>query len=189
MTSWPFVLMSLIKCTGFPLPSLLCISYALYNDVNVRVVIGDWLPMIYLTNRFHVALRLDHRWRQNVVKTKKWHTCITDVWRHLWSITEQTHPHGIYLLNRYNSLEIVGFERLGFHFKKAPIIQSLLYSLLIESFRFWDEDEGERYSVLSSALPWTNVILVGKQDSRRYSTRSFSENNAVAGTSYQILKV
>ena len=61
--------------------------------------------------------------------------------------------NGIYLLNRHNSLEIVGFERLGFHFKKTRIIQSLLYSLLVESFRFCDEDEGERYSVLSSALP------------------------------------
>ena len=61
--------------------------------------------------------------------------------------------HGFYLLNRYNSLEIVGFERLGFHFKKTRIIQSLLYSLLVESFRFCDEDEyqDEPFSVLSSA--------------------------------------
>ena len=42
----------------------------------------------------------DHRWCQNVVKTKKWHTnrrrvhvtnVFTTFWRLLWSITEQTH--------------------------------------------------------------------------------------------------
>ena len=47
---------------------------------------------------------IDQRWRQNVLKTKKWQTsrrlrgeCVTDVftpfWRLLWSITEQTHAH------------------------------------------------------------------------------------------------
>ena len=61
--------------------------------------------------------------------------------------------HEVYLLNRYNSLEKVRFERLESHFKKTRIIQSLLYSLLVESFRFWDKDEDERLSVLSSALP------------------------------------
>ena len=79
------------------------------------------------------------------------------------------------------------FERLESHFKKTRIIQSLLYSLLVESFRFWDKDEDERLSVLSSALPWTNVNVAGKRDSRLYSTKSFSENIVVAGTSYQIL--
>ena len=42
----------------------------------------------------------DHRWCQNVVKTKKWHmnrrrvhvtNVFTTFWRLLWSITEQTH--------------------------------------------------------------------------------------------------
>ena len=42
---------------------------------------------------------IDHRWRQNVVRTKQWHTrllvchcfVLTTFWCHLWSITEQTH--------------------------------------------------------------------------------------------------
>ena len=35
--------------------------------------------------------------------------------------------------------------------------------LLIECFRFWDEDEEEDdiFSVLSSALAWADVILAG----------------------------
>ena len=33
--------------------------------------------------------------------------------------------HEVYLLNRYNSLEKVRFERLESHFKKTRIIQSL----------------------------------------------------------------
>ena len=59
--------------------------------------------------------------------------------------------------------------------------------LILESFRFWDEDdyEYEIFSILSSALAWTNVILAGKCDSRRHSTMSFSENVVVGGTSYQ----
>ena len=58
--------------------------------------------------------------------------------------------------------------------------------LLIESFRFWDEDdyEYEIFSVLSSASAWANVILAGKRDSRRHSTTSFSESVAVVGTSF-----
>ena len=48
-----------------------------------------------------VCSLIDHRWRQNVVETKKWHTspgkCITDVfttfWRLLWRITELTHAN------------------------------------------------------------------------------------------------
>ena len=44
-------------------------------------------------------LVIDHRWGQNVARTKKWHigaagcatNVLTTVWRLLWSITEQTH--------------------------------------------------------------------------------------------------
>ena len=59
---------------------------------------------------------------------------------------------------------------------------------LLESFRFWDEDdyEYEIFSILSIARAWTSVILAGKRDSRRHSTTSFSENVVVAGTSYQM---
>ena len=62
---------------------------------------------------------------------------------------------------------------------------------LLESFRFWDEDdyEHEIFSILSSALSKTSVILAGKRGSRRHSTTSFSENVVVAGTSYQMLGV
>ena len=50
--------------------------------------------------------------------------------------------------------------------------------LIIESFRFQDEDnyEYEIFLILSSACVWTNVILMGKHDSRRNSTASFREN-------------
>ena len=57
---------------------------------------------------------------------------------------------------------------------------------LLESFRFWDEDdyEYEIFSILSIAHAWTSVILAGKRDSCRHSTTSFSENVVVAGASY-----
>ena len=44
-----------------------------------------------------------------------------------------------------------------------------------ESFRFKD-NEYKIFSVLSSALAWTSVILAGKRDSRPHSTTNFSEN-------------
>ena len=61
----------------------------------------------------------------------------------------------------------------------------------IEGFRFWHEDdyEYEIFSLLSSALAWTNVILAGKCDSRRHPTTGVSENVVVAGISYQIVIV
>ena len=59
---------------------------------------------------------------------------------------------------------------------------------LLESFRSRDEDdyEYEIFSILSSALPRTSVILAGKRGSRRHSTTIFCENVVVAGTSYQM---
>ena len=71
-----------------------------------------------------------------------------------------------------------------FHHKLNQSIECL------EGFRLWDEDdfEDEIFSVLSSALAWTNVISAGKRGSR-HRTTSFSENVLVAETSYQILKV
>ena len=44
----------------------------------------------------YVCSVTDHRWRQNVLKTKKWHTSrrqtdvFTTFWRPLWFITKQT---------------------------------------------------------------------------------------------------
>ena len=38
--------------------------------------------------------------------------------------------------------------------------------------------------MLSIAHARTSFILAGKRDSRRHSTRSFSENDVVAGTSF-----
>ena len=51
---------------------------------------------------------------------------------------------------------------------------------LLESFRFWDEDdyECEIFSILNSALSKTSVILAGKRGSRRHSTTSFSESRS-----------
>ena len=53
---------------------------------------------------------------------------------------------------------------------------------IIESFRFWDEDdfEYEIFSILSTAHePWTSVILVAKRDSRRNSTKGFKSRSGV----------
>ena len=65
----------------------------------------------------------------------------------------------------------MGFERLEFHFEKTR-----LFSPYYTHCWFWDEDEDERFSVLRSALTWTNVTLAGKRDSCRYSTTRFREN-------------
>ena len=61
----------------------------------------------------------------------------------------------------------------------------------LESFRLWGEDDykNEIFLVLSSARPWTSVILAGKRDSRCHSITSFSEDVVVAGTSYQMKEV
>ena len=58
--------------------------------------------------------------------------------------------------------------------------------LLIESFRF--QDENEIFPILSSARPRTNAILAGKCDSHRHTT-SFRENVVVTKTSYQLLEI
>ena len=65
------------------------------------------------------------------------------------------------------------------------------FFVLLESFRFYDEYdyEYEIFSVVSSALAWTSVILAGKCGSRRHSATSFSKNVEVAETSYQMLEV
>jgi len=68
---------------------------------NMQTPTTRCCSLFSLTNRLHVVVRLfrDRRWRQNVVRTKKWHRAVSRVrymfvphhWRHLWSITEQTH--------------------------------------------------------------------------------------------------
>ena len=55
---------------------------------------------------------------------------------------------------------------------------------LIESFRFWDEDE-EIFSILSIAHAWTSVILAGKRDSLCHSPTGFSESVVLMETSYK----
>ena len=87
--------------------------------------------------------------------------------------------HGVW----YSNVKGLVIERSCSHFRTRKETK--------ESFRFKDEDDNEYkiFSVLSSALAWTSVILAGKSGSRRHSTTSFSENVVVAGTSYQILEV
>ena len=46
----------------------------------------------------------------------------------------------------------------------------------LDSFRFWDEDDYEIFSILSIAYAWTSVILAGKRDSCRHSTTGFGGN-------------
>ena len=60
-----------------------------------------------------------------------------------------------------------------------------------ERFRFSDEYdyEYEIFLILSSARPWTSVILAGKRGSRHHSTTSFRANVVAAKTRYQMLEV
>ena len=75
------------------------------------------------------------------------------------------------------------------HAKRSTDVRStsLPGDSLIESFRFWDEDDYE-YEISSkqnSGLTWANVVSAEKRDNHCHSTRSFSENVIVAGTSNQ----
>ena len=75
--------------------------------------------------------------------------------------------------------------------ERFPPLSLSLASFLLEGVRFRDEDDYEYkiFSIPSSALARTNVILAGKRGSRRHSTTSCSTNIVVAETSYQILEV
>ena len=83
----------------------------------------------------------------------------------------------------YSNVKGLVIERSCSHFRTRKKTK--------ESFKFKDEDDNEYkiFSVLSSALAWTSVILAGKSGSRRHTTPRFSENVVVAGTSYQIVEV
>ena len=56
------------------------------------------------------------------------------------------------------------------------------------TLRFFAEDDYEYkiFSILSIAQAWTGVILAGKRDSRRHTTRSFSKEVVVVRASYQM---
>ena len=60
--------------------------------------------------------------------------------------------------------------------------------VLIESFRFWDEDDYDYqiFSILSSAHAWTSVILAEKRYSRRHSTTGLCENVVVVEIDYNM---
>ena len=60
--------------------------------------------------------------------------------------------------------------------------------VLIESFRFWDEDDYDYqiFSILSSAHAWASVILAEKRSSRRHSTTGLCENVVVAEIDYNM---
>ena len=70
----------------------------------------DWsLPKIYLTNRFHVAVRLFSNRSQmtskcgkNKVVVHEPQASFTTFWRHLWSVTEQTHGNLFVLYNDHS---------------------------------------------------------------------------------------
>ena len=63
--------------------------------------------------------------------------------------------------------------------------------MILETLRFWDEYDYENVicSKLSSARARTSLILAGKQDCRRHSTTSFSDNVVVTETIYKVLEV
>ena len=83
---------------------------------------------IYLTNRFHVAACvcsvIDHRWRQNVVRTKSGTRGVATFWRLLWSITESdARQHGIYLF--YIITKILFYFKIFQHNAKAGLLPRL----------------------------------------------------------------
>jgi len=83
----------------------------------------------------------------------------------------------------YDNLDV---PLLWFRIRVKDAIRRVLSEIggLVETFRFWDEYnyEYEIFSTLNSAWAWTRVILAGKHDCRRHSTKSFSENVVVTET-------
>ena len=68
---------------------------------------------------------IDHRWRQNVVRTKKWHTRCTSI-RFLWSSTESDErQHRIYLF--YIITKSLFYFKLFEHNAKAGLLPRLLH--------------------------------------------------------------
>jgi len=79
---------------------------------NKKAFFSVYFNFLYKTNRFHVrpcvCSAIDHKWRQNVERTKKWHTrrsrvcywcsyhILTSSVIYYWTDARQ---HGIYLLN------------------------------------------------------------------------------------------
>ena len=51
-----------------------------------------------------------------------------------------------------------------------------------------DDFEDGILTMLSSTRAWTSVILTGKRDSRRHSITSFSKDDAMAETNFQMLE-
>ena len=87
----------------------------------------------------------------------------------------------------YDNLDVLPwFRTRKWHSWVKDAIRRVLCEIggLVETFRFWDEYnyEYEILSLLNSACAWTSVILAGKHDCRRHSTKSFSENVVVTET-------
>lgn len=53
-----------------------------------------------------------------------------------------------------------------------PVSRFLAGQFILETFKFYDEDDYEVFSVLSRAGALTSVILAGERDSHRHSTTS-----------------
>ena len=89
---------------------------------------------------------IDNRWRQNVVRTKKWHTrrsrvvidVLTTFWRLLWSITESDEQqHGIYLF--YVITKSLFYFKIFQHNAKAGFCPA---------FAHFGEDEKKPFDVI-----------------------------------------
>ena len=92
--------------------------------------------MLYLTNRFHLAVCLsviDHRWRQNVVRSEKWPTS-----RYNWT---DARPNGIYLF---------------YIIKKQKLIKAFLFRKKIQSRAVMGFSNSEK-SDLTSFVIYTNM--------------------------------
>ena len=76
-------------------------------------------------------------------------------------------------------------DALNYYSELRPVINIKTSSnhRLMESFRFWDEDDYGEYEIFS-ILSEPAREPAGKRDNRRHSTKSFRANVKVAGTSY-----
>lgn len=92
----------------------------------------------------------------------------------------------LYVINLFEMLHLVvfltvfgrAFKLFQYDVSSAPVSVHLPVSrflagqFILETFRFYDEDDYEVFSVLSRAGALTSVILAGERDSHRHSTTS-----------------
>ena len=117
---------------------------------------------------------VDHRWRQNVVRTKKWLPCVSLLflphWHLLWSITEQTHGNMESIFCFYNKeIFCILFHgtRLILHEFKSYSTKTFLYvNDAYEINHMWTADMKSN-AEWSSQL-WSQFLRLHKEAWPRY---------------------